>query len=94
LVDLVAVRDFNLYTHLLALVDRSDPAMSLDSPPIYAATCRKCTMGQKTRLENWGSPLAIGLLLPTLPNWQTRKQAVSLDLEAAYENACRLLRIE
>ena len=93
LVDLVTVRHFNLYTELLALLERSDLAMSSDPPPIYAATCRKRMVGRKTRLETWATPLAIGQPLPVLPIWLTEDQAVSLDLEAAYDAACRVLRI-
>jgi len=93
LVDLVTVRHFNLYTNLLALMERSDPAMSPDPPSIYAATCRKRLVGPKTQLETWASPLAAGQPLPTLPIWLSEFEAVSLDLEAAYEEACRVLRI-
>jgi hypothetical protein len=93
LVDLVTVRRFNLYTELLALFERSDPAMSPDPPPTYAATCRKRTIGSRTRLETWASPQAIGEPLPTLPIWLTESEAIALELEAAYEDACRVLRI-
>jgi hypothetical protein len=93
LVDLVTVGHFNLYTDLLALLNRSDPAMSPDPPAIYAATCLKPIIEQETRLETWASPLAIGQPLPILPIWLTENEAVSLDLEAAYENACQVLRI-
>ena len=94
LVDLVTVRRFNLYADLLALLGRSDTTMSPDAPPIYAATCRKRLVGRKTRLETWATPLAIGQPLPILPIWLTETVAVSLDLEATYEVACRVLRIE
>jgi len=93
IVDLVTVRSFNLYTDLLVLLERSDPVMSANPPPIYAATCRRRRVGQKTLLETWASPLAVGQPLPTLPIWLTENLAVSLDLEAAYEAACRVLRI-
>jgi len=50
-------------------------------------------VGQKTLLETWASPLAVGQPLPTLPIWLTETEAVSLDLEVACEAACRVLRI-
>src|SRR5439155_7816887 len=40
MVDLVTTRQFNLYTDLLALHDRSDPAFASNPPSIYAVTCR------------------------------------------------------
>ncbi len=93
IVDLVTVRHFNLYTELLALIDRSDPAFSPDPPPIYAVTCRKWKGSHTTRLQSWAFPLAVGQPLPTLPIWLTQTYAVSLDLEATYEETCRVLRI-
>ncbi len=93
IVDLVTVRSFNLYTDLLVLLECFDPAMGADPPPIYAATCRRRIVDKKTLLGTWASPLAVGQPLPTLPIWLTETEAVSLDLEAAYEAACRVLRI-
>jgi hypothetical protein len=93
IVDLVTVRRFNLYTELLALLQSSDPSMSPNPPPIYAATCRKRKGSPRTKLDTWASPLAVGQPLPTLPIWLTESLAVSLDLEAAYEETCRTLRI-
>jgi hypothetical protein len=93
IVDLVTFRHFNLYTELLALIDRLDPAFSPDPTPIYAVTCRKRQGDRPTRLESWAYPLAVGQPLPTLPIWLTANYAVSLDLEASYEETCRFLRI-
>ena len=62
-------------------------------PSIYAATCRKRKVRRKTKLETWASPLAVGKTLPSLPIWLKETLAVSLDLEASYEETCRALRI-
>jgi hypothetical protein len=93
IVDLVTTRHFNLYTELLALIGRTDPAFSPDPPSVYAVTCRARKVGQKPKLEIWAHGLAVGRPLPTLPLWLTEDLAVSLDLEASYEDACRVLRI-
>jgi len=92
-VDLVSVRRYNLYTELLALFERADPSFGSDPPPTYAATCYKRKNGHKTKLETWSWPLVIGQPLPTIPIWLSESQAVSLNLEAAYEEACAALRI-
>jgi hypothetical protein len=93
IIDLVTIRQFNLYTELLALLNRRDPAMSAPVPPIYAVTCRKRKAGRQTKLDTWFHPLAVGQPLPSLPVWLSETQNVTLDLEASYEETCRVLRI-
>jgi hypothetical protein len=92
LIDLVTIRQSNLYTELLALLGRSDPTFSPPSP-IYAVTCRKRQVGSHTKLDIWSRPLAIGQPLPSLPIWLSETRTVSLDLEASYQETCRVLRI-
>ncbi|HEV3339126.1 MAG TPA: DUF4058 family protein [Pirellulales bacterium] len=92
IIDLITIRQFNLYAELMALLGHSDPVF--DPPPsIYAVTCRKRTGGRRTKLDSWFQPLAIGQPLPSLPLWLSETQTVSLDLEASYEETCRVLRI-
>jgi Protein of unknown function (DUF4058) len=93
MVDLVTIRHANLYTDLLALIGCSAPGFASDPPSIYAVTGRKRTVERKTRLETWSHALAVGQPLPVLPIWLTESLAVSLDLDACYEETCRVLRI-
>jgi hypothetical protein len=93
IIDLVTIRQFNVYTELLALLNRSDPAFTARVPPIYAVTCRKRQVGRQTKLDTWSHPLAVGQPLPSLPVWLSETQNVELDLEASYEETCRVLRI-
>jgi hypothetical protein len=93
LVDLVTVRNFNLYTELLALLLQSDPAFAANPPCIYAVTCRYRKVGQGSRLASWAYPLGVGQPLPNLPIWLSDDLSVALELEASYEDSCRVLRI-
>jgi hypothetical protein len=93
IVDLVTTRQFNLYADLLELIGKKDPAFGPTPPAIYAATCRGRKVGVRPRLEIWAYPLVVGQALPKLPIWLDVDRAVSLDLEASYEEACRALRI-
>jgi hypothetical protein len=93
IVDLVTVRDFNLYADVLTTLGQSDPALGESPPAVYAATCHTRAVGRRSRLETWAYPLAIGQKLPTLPIWLSDHEGVSLDLETSYEETCRALRI-
>jgi hypothetical protein len=93
IVDLVTTRAFNLYAELMALVGRFDPDLPAMQAAVYAVTCRGRKIGQTSRLESWAYPLAPGDPLPTLPLWLTADLAISLELEASYEETCRVLRI-
>ncbi len=90
IVDLVTVRQFNLYTDLLDMIGQSDSTFA-PPPATYATTCRARKVGAS--LEAWAYPLVVGQMLPTLPVWIGEDIAVPLDLEASYEEACRALRI-
>jgi hypothetical protein len=93
LADLVTVRHFNLYAELLEWVGQRDPSLGEDPPATYAASLRFQKPAQRTRLQTWPYPLVVGQPLPTLPLWLSAERSVPLDLEASYEETCRLLRI-
>jgi hypothetical protein len=92
IVDLVTTRKFNLYVDLLELIGQTDPAFS-PAPATYAVTCRGRKVDETPRFESWAYPLVVGQPLATLPVWLSEDLAVSLDLEASYEDACKALRI-
>src|SRR5271165_4648703 len=82
IVDVVTVRQFNLYGELLELIGRSDPALGEQPPHLYAVTMRgRSHPQQRPVLDTWFYPLALGQPLPPLPLWLEADLAVSLDLE-------------
>ena len=97
IVDVVTIRAFNLYAELLAFIGQTDPAVVPEPPPLYAAACRWKSVPDaprpRPRLQTWAYPLAVGQPLPTLPLWLADNLAVPLELEASYEETCRILRI-
>jgi hypothetical protein len=92
-VDLVTTRHFNLYRHLLELFRRTDPSLTPEPPPTYAVACRGTKNDRTWLLETWPHTLVVGQPLPTLPLWLADDLAVPLELEASYEETCRILRI-
>ena len=93
IVDPVTTRRANLYAELLDLLGETDPVVSPDPPPLYAAACRWREAGESWHLETWAHTLTLGRPLPTLPLWLAEDLAVPLDLENTYEETCRGLRI-
>lgn len=93
LVDLVTTRQFNLYGDLLELIGEADPSLAPEPPPLYTAACRWARRDDAWHFEAWAHALALGQPLPTLPLWLADSFAVPLELEASYEETCRILRI-
>lgn len=93
IVDIVTTRHANLYTELLARLGCTDPALT-DPPMIYAATLRgRKPPKQRSLLDAWFFPLAIGQPLPTIPLWLGPDLRIELPLDPSYQEVCRLLRI-
>jgi hypothetical protein len=71
-----------------------DPSLAPEPPTLYGAVCRSRREGDAAQLEMWAHALVIGQRLPTLPLWLADNLAIPLELEASYEETCRILRIE
>lgn len=94
LVDLVTVRQFNLYGDVLELIGRPDLAVGVQGTSLYAVTLRgRKRLRGMALLETWFYPMTVGQSLPPLPIWLDVDLRVMLDLEAGYEETCRLLHI-
>ncbi len=90
-VDIVTERRASFHPDLLARVSPgAGPASEAD---LYAAAYRPVSREKQTTLEVWHEALAIGGVLPTLQLWLRGGICLPLHLEAAYERACRTLRI-
>jgi hypothetical protein len=94
LVDLVSVRQANLYADLLNRLGRADPALSTTTPYLYAVTLRSRKPHKRRQLlDAWFYTMCVGQPLPTLPIWLTADLRVMLPLETSYEETCRILGI-
>jgi hypothetical protein len=93
IVDIVTVKQFNLYADLLDLMGRSDPLMGTDPPAIYAVTLRGDTRGKRPKVKTWAHILQLGQPLPTLPIVLSDDLAITLDLEWSYEQTCKFLGV-
>lgn len=93
IVDVVTTRNDNLYAEMLALIELSDPNFGPQSASIYAATCRTRLESFKPKLDCWAYPMKLGQPLPEIPLCLSEDVVVPLELEASYEDTCRLLHI-
>ncbi len=93
IVDIVTSRCANLYRELMEFLGQPDPSFPEEEPSLYAASIRWSDRNDRWRLEAWAYPLAPGDTLPTLPLWLAEDLAVPVELEATYEETCRILRI-
>jgi hypothetical protein len=94
LVDLVTIRQFNLYGDVLELIGRPDLAAGVKDTFLYAATLRgRKRLHQRPLLDAWFYPMIVGQPLPPLPIWLDVDLRLMLELEASYEETCRLLHI-
>lgn len=93
MVDLVTTRHFNLYRDLLDLLGRSEPSLERVVPDLYAVASRATRRNREWLVEAWYHRLQVGQPLPTLPLWLSDDLAIPLELEASYEETCRVLRL-
>jgi hypothetical protein len=91
-VDIVTERHDDLYAEVLGLLGVEEDSPWPGDPPLYAVACR--TTKQETwQMNTWTEALRLGAPLPTMPLWLAPDLAVPLELEASYEETCRVLRI-
>jgi hypothetical protein len=94
LVDLVSVRQANLYAELLARLRSSDPHLAPTPPYLYAVTLRSRKLpARRLLLDAWFYPMTVGQPMPTLPIWLGPDLRVMFPLEKSYQETCRILGI-
>lgn len=91
IVDLVTVKQFNLYAELLVeLGGKADASVAGEAT--YAASLLRRGRQKRGKLLTWAYPMKVDHPLPTIPIWLNEREAVMLDLDATYEETCRVLR--
>jgi hypothetical protein len=94
IVDLVTVRQANLYADLMRKLERRDPVLEPVPPHLYAVTLRSRPIAhRRPQLDVWFYPMTVGQPLPTIPIWLAIDLRVMLPLESSYEETCDVLGI-
>ena len=77
----------------LKVLGQADPSLAPEPPVVYPAACRWAHEADARHFRAWAHALVVGQRLPLLPLWLAENLAVPLELEATYEETCRILRI-
>jgi hypothetical protein len=94
-VDVVTAHHKDLYSEFLSHVGL--PPMAEEwagSPPLYAVACRTNKVEKQWQLDAWPEALTLGAPLPVMPLWLAGDLAISLQLEASYEETLRDFRLD
>jgi hypothetical protein len=92
-VDIVTSRHFNLHDEMARLLPGGDSFLFPASPPLYAAAYRPVRRGEADLADSWLVPLAVGQSLPSMPLALMDGPCLPVDLDAAYAETCRKLRL-
>ena len=90
--DVVTTRTADLHAEVLGLLGRPDVAPVPGGSALWAAAYRPVKRVEPL-VEVWVEPAAVGAALPTLPLWLNAVEAVPVEFEAAYADACRRRRL-
>ena len=91
--DIVTDRHFNLHNELLSRLGLDSTLFMSEDATLYAVAYRPIRRQEKNEIDAWPVVLSVGGRLPVLPLSLRRFRPVPLDLEAAYEDACRRSRL-
>jgi hypothetical protein len=92
-VDIVTDRHFNLHNELISRLGLDSRFSMSEDDSIYTVAYRPIRRVEKNEIDAWPLTLSVGKQLPELPLALRRFRPIRLDLEAAYEDACRRSRL-
>lgn len=92
-IDVVTERLANLHNDLMQMLGDAATAC-ISTAQLYAVAYRPVLRNDERQVEMWPTDLAIGKPMPELPLWIAPDIAVPVNLEIAYQDACRRRRIE
>jgi hypothetical protein len=92
-VDIVTSRHANLHDDLMALLGQGQGLAFAAPTPLYATAYRPAQRQDKSEIDLWREPLALGQLLPTLPLAVRGLGCLPVDLEGTYMEARKRGRV-
>jgi hypothetical protein len=77
----------------LELLGQTDPSLAPEPPVVYAAACRWAHEGDGRHIRTRTQALVVGQPRTLLSLWLAENLAEPLELEASYDEPCRIMRI-
>ena len=93
ILDIITSRNFNLHDELIDVLGLDSSFSMADNVFLYAVAYRPIRRANNDQIDTWPVVLAVGSTLPILPLALRGSHAVPLDLNAAYDDACRRSRL-
>jgi hypothetical protein len=92
-IDVVTSRHFNLHDELIEILGLDSSFSMPGEAHLYAVAYRPIRRAETDQIDTWPVVLSVGSTLPVLPLALPGSHALPLDLNAAYDDACRRSRI-
>lgn len=94
IVDVVTVGRFNLHDEMVRMLALDTSFSMPEDTFLYAVAYRPVRRGQHGLIDAWPVVLSLKEPLPVLPLALRHSDTIPLDLNAAYDDACRRSRYE
>jgi Protein of unknown function (DUF4058) len=92
-IDIVTDRHFNVHDELVEVLGLDSSFSMEDDAHLYAVAYRPIRRAETDQIDTWTVVLSVGSTLPVLPLALRGSHAIPLDLNAAYDDACRRSRL-
>jgi hypothetical protein len=92
-IDIVTTRRANLHNDIMRTVNAPAGLDFAAETELYAASYRPVSRQERSEIDVWPVPCALGSPLPVMPLRLTGDLFVPVDLESTYQEACRRRRL-
>ncbi len=89
IVDIVTSRHANLHNEIIQLLAQAATYRMADDASLYSVAYRPVTRDDRSEIDVWQRPLALGQELPAMPLALKGAGVVGLGLESAYDAVCQ-----
>jgi Protein of unknown function (DUF4058) len=93
IIDIVTGRRFNLHNELIAILALDSTFKMPEETTLYSVAYHPIRRGELGQIDAWPVVLKLGEPLPVMPLALRGSGVIPLDLDAAYDDACRRSRL-